>query len=204
MHRILQGLRRVEMQYFPVWVLRTKKGEVHTRPAAGTAASEMWKLNVQAEHTADMPDHKLPLPEIPCRAVLAWAARQGMKASAITATGLTYVPVFALHYRAGGEPFTMVVEASTGDILADYVPPTLGVSWRAIGYSICGSLVVAEAVAWGLTSYVYYLYPIRGLAFCTNYCAIKALVWLVVTSGLIVLFSAPSPSQSRRRSRDKK
>ena len=46
MRRMLQSLGQLKMQFVPVWAVRTRDGTVHTQPAAVTAVSEMWKLDV--------------------------------------------------------------------------------------------------------------------------------------------------------------
>ena len=145
MRELMQGLPRPEMQYFPVWVMRTKHGRVHVEPAAVTAATEMWKLDVESGRIADASprDDALPMPEVPRQAALAWAARRGLDPTTMGEIGLAYVPLYVLHCSHEGELFTVVVEASTGRVLADTPPPTLGLSWRTISYLSYGAFIAA-------------------------------------------------------------
>lgn len=149
MQEVMDGLLRSEMRYFPVWVLRTKHGGAHVEPAVVTAATEMWKLDVEAGRIMATPlrDEVLPMPEVPRQAALAWAARRGVDSATIAEIGLAYVPVYVLHCSHEGELFTVVVEASTGRVLADTPPPTLGLSWRRISYLSYGAFLVAGAIS---------------------------------------------------------
>ena len=149
MQEVMQGLLRPEMQYFPMWVLRTKQGGVHVEPAAVTAATEMWKLDVESGRIVDASprDEALPMPEVPRQAALAWAARGGLAPTTIAEIGLAYVPLYVLHCSHEGEMFTVVVEASTGRVLADTPPPTLGLSWRTISYLSYGAFIAAGVIS---------------------------------------------------------
>jgi hypothetical protein len=149
MQEMMQGMTLPEMRYFPVWVLRTHTGQAHVEPAAVTAATEMWKLDVEAGQVMDaLPrDEDLPMPEVPRQAALAWAARRGVDPGTVAEMGLTYVPVYVLRCAHEGEMFTVVVEASTGRVISDSAPATLGLSWQAISYLSYGSFIVAGVVS---------------------------------------------------------
>jgi len=151
MREVMQGLPRPEMRYFPVWVMRTKHDGVHVEPAAVTAATEMWKLDVESGRIADASpqDDALPMPEpeVPRQAALAWAARRGLDPMTIAEIGLAYVPLYVLHCSHEDELFTVVVEASTGRVLADTPPPTLGLSWRTISYVSYGAFIAAGIIS---------------------------------------------------------
>jgi uncharacterized C2H2 Zn-finger protein len=225
MREVMQELPRAEMQYFPVWVLHTEAGDVHVEPAAVTAASEMWKLNVETGQIVDaLPQGKeLPMPEVPRQVALAWAARRGVDASAIAEISLTYVPVYILHCEHEGELFTVVVEASSGRVMADYPPPTLGLSWQTISYLSYGAFMVAGItsgvlqvagalvllllfeLAGGLSRDLFPFYDL-GLfsAFMLRY-IVNILIWLATMSGLVMVFSGRwKPFRSRRGVHGKK
>ena len=145
MREMMQGMTLPEMRYFPVWVLRTRTGQAHVEPAAVTAATEMWKLDVEAGQVTDAPpgDEELPMPEVPRQAALAWAERRGVDPGTVEEMSLTFAPVFVLHCNHEGELFTVVVEAFTGRVISDNAPATLGLSWQAISYLSYGSFIVA-------------------------------------------------------------
>lgn len=219
MQEVMDGLLRPEMRYFPVWVLRTKHGGVHVEPAAVTAATEMWKLDVEAGRIMATPlgDEALPMPEVPRQAALAWAARRGVDPAMIAEIGLAYVPVYVLHCSHEGELFTVVVEASTGRVLADTPPPTLGLSWRTISYLSYGAFLAAGAISGVLratfTICALLFFGLQGslersahqwCGFPRTMCsfpdltpscmilpqfAISAGVWLATVFGLVMIFS---------------
>jgi hypothetical protein len=219
MQEVMDGLLRPEMRYFPVWVLRTKHGGVHVEPAAVTAAMEMWKLDIEAGRIMATPlrDEALPMPEVPRQAALAWAARRGVDPATIAEIGLAYVPVYVLHCSHEGELFTVVVEASTGRVLADTPPPTLGLSWRTISYLSCVAFLVAGSIS-GVLGGIYAICAFfflgllgslersahqscglpramgsfSGLApacVCLSQYAVNAGVWLATFLGLVMIFS---------------
>jgi hypothetical protein len=199
--REIQEERQAEVQFFPVWVLRTGAGDTHIEPAAVTATSEMWKLDVMAGKAADTlpPDETLPIPEVPCNAALAWARRRGVEPSTIAEIGLAYVPVYFVPYQHENEPYSLLVEASTGRVLADYPPPTLISSWRVIGcLSVVGYLAISVGVGMflnGITiasltqaepsAWLELLVPAPNL----RHWPVFFLVWLAMVSVLVAIFS---------------
>jgi hypothetical protein len=149
MREMMQGMARPEMRYFPAWVLRTHTGQVHVEPAAITAATEMWKLDVEAGQVVDATPvgEELPMPEVPRQAALAWAVQRGVDLGTVAEMRLTYVPIYVLHCAHEGQMFTVVVEAATDRVISDSAPATLGLSWRAISHLSFGAFVGAGIVS---------------------------------------------------------
>lgn len=235
MREMTQGMAPPEMRYFPVWVLRTHTGTAHVEPAAVTAATEMWKLDVETGQVLDaaLGDDELPMPEVPRQAALAWAGRRGVDPNMVAEICLTYVPVYVLRCRHEGELFTVVVEASTGRVISDGAPATLGLSWRAISYLSYGSFVVAGVVSgmlkvvlligmfllsellWPLEDIVKGLGGLYGSAGSCYGCSpsfvlilpfvINAALWLATVFALVMVFSGRwRPFRSWRRARGKR
>jgi hypothetical protein len=213
MREMLQSLKPLKMQYLPVWAVHTRDGAIYVQPAAVTAASEMWKLDVDGTALADVSGIDLPKPEVPCRAALAWLSREGVLPSLIDRIGIVYVPLYLLQDEYEGQPVTLVVEAATGRLLTDYPPANLGLSWNRISFLAYGAMLVAgvlvtlvdlvipaTAPIYGVcrravTSIPYPSWAIRPIRLALYLFELwigslsKPLIWLVVVVLLILIFS---------------
>jgi hypothetical protein len=130
-------------QYFPLWYFKWRDGrgeEEALRPAAATSVTELAKLKIPA---GDMKPYDPALdsqavpPSVPLEAALEWLAQSGAAANrpgrpAIEETAVVHVPLFFYKYTYKNMPYTAVVDAASGTVLASLFPPKSEAPYLAV------------------------------------------------------------------------
>jgi hypothetical protein len=163
---------------FPLWLFRlaTARGEATVvEPAAPTPIAGLADLAIPAGELVPFrgnPEGVLATPAaVPLDTARGWLGeRVGREASArVSETALVEVPLWRFTYQYGGEPFTALVDAATGAVVAAIYPskretPFWGVAivgtllFLVLGAAITNPLI--KLLAFGLAAV-----PVYGLAY---------------------------------------
>jgi hypothetical protein len=135
-------------QYFPLWYFRyggngapagapppgaAAKAPAHAtpelaaiEPAAATSVTELRKLNLPAgdlQHYDPALDAQSEPPTVPLEAAMEWlSANRQVSSAVVRETSLVHIPVYYFKYIYKNQPYTAVVEAATGSVLANIYP----------------------------------------------------------------------------------
>jgi hypothetical protein len=165
-------------QYFPLWYFRYGKNGSPATAAAGKApaadgkapaggelaalelaaassVTELRRLNLPAgdlQRYDPALDGQSEPPSVPLEAALEWLqANRQVPAAAVRETSLVHIPVFYFKYTYKNQPYTAVVEAATGAVLANIYPAKSEAPYLLAGgltalVYLC--LAVSVIVAW--------------------------------------------------------
>ena len=114
-------------QYFPVWYIKYRQQDreiIALEPAAATSVTELRSLNLPAgdlrKYDGSVDAQSTP-PSVPLDAAQAWLKERSGNVEVLE-TSLVHVPLFTFKYIYQNAPYTAVVEASTGKVLANIYP----------------------------------------------------------------------------------
>ena len=125
-------------RYFPLWYFRWKNAgdeQITLRPAAATSVTELANLNLPAgdlrRYDPALDSDSEP-PSVPLEAGRDWFL-QGQPQASIEETALVHVPIFMYKYTYQGNSYTAVVEAASGNVLANLYPAKAEMPYRLVG-----------------------------------------------------------------------
>lgn len=114
-------------EYFPVWhfIYRLPAGEqAALQPAAATSITELTSLRLPAGDLRPYDpalDAQSTPPSVPLEAALAWL-QQAHPGAEVRQSALVHIPIYVFKYTYKGQPYTALVEAGTGTVLANIYP----------------------------------------------------------------------------------
>lgn len=172
--------RRTETSfaYFPVWLLKIKDGDghrIHLEPAAATSVTAMREMPLPA---GDLVRYDSALeaqsvaPSVPLDTVLGWQANVGQRPENIAETSLVHVPMYTYKYEYDGKPFTAVVDAASGRVMANLFPAKAEAPYRTVGLATAATFVCLAGIPlMGLIAD-----PQEGMALGATVCVIGGLI----------------------------
>jgi hypothetical protein len=115
-------------EYFPIWYFlindhNTEK--VLLQPAAATSITEIKQLSLPA---GDLKPHNSAIesqsvaPTIPLDAAKAWTMSRSTLGSQVKQSSLVHIPIYIFKYAYKNQTYTAMVEAGTGQVLANIFP----------------------------------------------------------------------------------
>jgi DNA-directed RNA polymerase subunit RPC12/RpoP len=125
-------------QYFPVWYFKYqgKDGEQELlRPAAATSITELSRLKLPAgdlQRYNPALDAQAAPPSVPLEAALAWLD-DSKQSAVLKEAAVVHVPLYFYKYAFGGKPYTAVVDAASGSVLASLYPPKAEAPYLLVG-----------------------------------------------------------------------
>jgi hypothetical protein len=127
-------------EFFPVWLFKRRspngKEELIVEPAAATSVSEIRQLRVPAGDLRKYDvalDSQAHTPSVPLQAVTKWLEDRRIAASEIAERSLVHLPLHTFKYQYAGKPYTALVEAGTGSVLANIYPAKAEAPYRVAG-----------------------------------------------------------------------
>jgi predicted RNA-binding Zn-ribbon protein involved in translation (DUF1610 family) len=127
-------------EYFPLWYFKQrlpdKREEIWLQPAAATSVSEIRHLNLPAgdlrKYDSGLDSQAHP-PNVPLQAALRWLEAEQVPQSQVAEQALVHIPIYTFKYVFQGVPYTALVEAATGGVVANIYPAKAEVPFRLIG-----------------------------------------------------------------------
>jgi hypothetical protein len=125
-------------QYFPMWYFKRKVGDrevISLVPAAATSITELTSLPLTA---GDLRRYDPSLaaqsaePSVPLPAARAWLESRSGAAEALE-TSLVHIPIYTFKYIFNNQPYTAIVEAASGRVLANLYPAKAEVPYLLVG-----------------------------------------------------------------------
>ena len=141
-------------EYFPLWyfLIRQDTGEkVTLEPAAAISVTEITRLNLPA---GDLKPYDASIeaqsvtPTVPLEAARGWL-NQTYSGAQIKQSALVHIPIYIFKYTYKNQPYTAMVEAGTGAVLANIYPAKSEAPYLLAG---------------GLAGFVYLILAMVGLA----------------------------------------
>jgi hypothetical protein len=116
-------------EYFPVWYFKRRAPEgketILLEPAAATSVSEIRHLNLPAGDLRRYDpalEAQAHMPSVPLASVLGWLEERRIPPQEIAERALVHLPIYTFKYAFAGQPYTALVEAGTGRVLANIFP----------------------------------------------------------------------------------
>ena len=125
-------------RYFPLWYIRWKAGkdeQTSLLPAAATSVTELGRLNLPAGDLRRYDptlDADAEAPSVPLEAGREWFS-QSHPGAQILETALVHVPIFVFKYIFRATTYTAVVDAASGNVLANIYPAKAETPYRLVG-----------------------------------------------------------------------
>jgi DNA-directed RNA polymerase subunit RPC12/RpoP len=141
-----------EFYYFPVWYFKTKDAsgdKIHLQPAASTSVSEIKKLQIPAGalkfyEKDTYNEHEIVKPDVLYDSAQAWLKNSGTPLENIREAALVHIPFYQFHYTFGGQSYTALVEASSGQVYANIYPAKSEAPFRVLfGMSIAAFIIAS-------------------------------------------------------------
>lgn len=141
-----------EFYYFPVWYFKTKDAsgdKIHLQPAASTSVSEIKKLQIPAGalkfyEKDTYNEHEIVKPDVLYDSAQAWLKSSGTPLESVREAALVHIPFYQFHYNFGGQSYTALVEASSGQVYANIYPAKSEAPFRVLfGMSIAAFIVAS-------------------------------------------------------------
>lgn len=153
-----------EFYYFPVWYFKTKDGsgdKIYLQPAASTSVSEIKKLQIPAGALKFYDknvhnDHEIVKPDVLYDSAQSWLQGSGVNLDTVSEAALVHIPFYQFHYTFGGQNFTALVEASSGQVYSNIYPAKSEAPFRILfGLSIAAFIItsiICYAIGFALNS----------------------------------------------------
>jgi hypothetical protein len=141
-----------EFYYFPVWYFKTKDSSgdrIYLQPAASTSVSEIKKLQIPAGALKFYDknlhnDSEIVKPDVLYDSAQAWLQSSGVSLDIVSEAALVHIPFYQFHYNFGGQSYTALVEASSGQVYSNIYPAKSEAPFRIIfGLSIAGFIITS-------------------------------------------------------------
>ena len=160
-----------EFYYFPVWYFKTQDAsgdKIYLQPAASTSVSEIKKLQIPAgalkfyeKNTYN--EDEIKKPDVLYDSAKTWLEGSGVSLDTVKEEALLHIPFYQFYYNCGGQSYTALVEASSGQVYSNIYPAKSEAPFRI--------LFALSIVAFVLTSIICYV-----LGFVLNSGAEEALL----------------------------
>jgi hypothetical protein len=132
-----------KFEYFPVWYFNHRRKssqgeseEILIEPAAATSVTEIRHVKLPAgdlrKYDTALDAQSQP-PTVPLQAAMTWLAERQIPKEEIKEQALVHVPIYTFKYTYKGNPFTALVEAGTGGVLANIYPAKAESPYLLIG-----------------------------------------------------------------------
>ena len=118
----------VSFQYFPVWFFKyeeDKSEQISIEPAAATSITELRRLRLPA---GDLRNYDSSLeaqcqaPSVPLETATEWLHKSKGESASIKETSIVHIPLYTIKYNYDGHTYTALVEAGTGEVIANIYP----------------------------------------------------------------------------------
>jgi len=175
-------IERRDFLHFPMWLVRTRKGEseeVFLEPAAATSISELKKLKIPA---SDLEPYDQAMDEnaveatVPYKAMLSWLKEtHGVEMNDIQEVSLVHLPAHQFKYSYKGRNYTALVDAASGSVFANLFPSKWEAPYRMIG----GVAFVAYFLAALIPLVAFFIGDAAGMG-------VGVLIYIAVALGLAI------------------
>lgn len=136
-------------EYFPLWYFKRRdaqgKEQIWMEPASATSVTEITRLNLPAgdlrKYDPNL-DSQAVTPSVPLEAAQEWLAERGVPKGEVVERALVHLPLYTFKYTYQGNPYTAVVEAATGKVLANIYPAKAEIPYRTVGCLTAGIFLV--------------------------------------------------------------
>jgi DNA-directed RNA polymerase subunit RPC12/RpoP len=147
-----------EFYYFPVWYFKTKDSsgdKIHLQPASATSVSEIKKLQIPAGALKFYDknvhnDHEIVKPDVLYDSAQAWLQSSGIDLNTVSEAALVHIPFYQFHYNFGGQSYTALVEASSGQVYANIYPAKSEAPFRVLFAMGITAFILASIVCYVL------------------------------------------------------
>lgn len=141
-----------DFYYFPVWYFKTKDAsgdKIFLQPAASTSVSEIKKLQIPAgalkfyeKNTYN--EEQIVKPDVLYESAQAWLQGSGVDLNNVSEAALVHIPFYQFYYNFGGQSYTALVEASSGQVYSNIYPAKSEAPFKIIfGLSIVAFIVTS-------------------------------------------------------------
>jgi predicted RNA-binding Zn-ribbon protein involved in translation (DUF1610 family) len=135
------SVTEVVFQFFPMWYFKQRlangREEVALMPGAATAVSDLVHLRLPAgdlrKYSQEVDPQAVP-PTVPLQAAQSWLL-EGTRGAGneIVEQSLVHIPVFIAKYTYKGNFYTALVEAATGEVMANIYPAKAEAPYMLVG-----------------------------------------------------------------------
>lgn len=143
---------KTEFYYFPVWYFKTKDAsgdKIYLQPAASTSVSEIKKLQIPAgalkfyeKNTYN--EDEIKKPDVLYDSAKNWLEGSGVNLDTVTEAALVHIQFYQFYYNFGGQSYTALVEASSGQVYSNIYPAKSEAPFRILfGLSIAAFVVTS-------------------------------------------------------------
>jgi predicted RNA-binding Zn-ribbon protein involved in translation (DUF1610 family) len=118
----------MSFQYFPVWYIKfndQNREQVSLEPGAATSVTELRRLHLPAGDLRKYDyslDSQSQAPNVPLEAALGWLQQSKGAKVEVKETSLVHIPLYTFKYNFQNQTYTALVEAGTGEVLANIYP----------------------------------------------------------------------------------
>ena len=122
------SLAGVTFQYFPVWYIKfndQNREQVSLEPGAATSITELRRLRLPAGDLRKYDyslDAQSQAPNVPLEAALGWLQQSKGAKVEVKETSMVHIPLYTFKYNFQNQTYTALVEAGTGEVLANIFP----------------------------------------------------------------------------------
>jgi len=115
-------------QYFPIWYIKLidqNREQISLEPGAATSVTELRRLHLPAGDLRkydDALDSQSQTPNVPLEAALSWLQQSRPAKFEVKETSLVHIPLYTFKYNYRNQTYTALVEAATGEVLANLYP----------------------------------------------------------------------------------
>jgi hypothetical protein len=143
---------KTEFYYFPVWYFKTKDSsgdKIFLQPAASTSVSEIKKLQIPAGALKFFDknihnDHEIVKPDVLYDSAQQWLQGSGTSLETVKEAALVHIPFYQFHYNFGGQSYTALVEASSGQVYSNIYPAKSEAPFKILfALSIAGFVITS-------------------------------------------------------------
>jgi hypothetical protein len=140
-------------EYFPLWYFLISQNNSETVtlvPAAATSITEITRLSLPAgdlkPHDSAI-DAQSVLSTVPLEAAREWL-NQTHGGAQIKQSSLVHIPIYIFKYTYKNQPFTAMVEAGTGTVLANIYPAKAEAPYLLAGGLTAGIYLILAIFFW--------------------------------------------------------
>ncbi|HMT13093.1 MAG TPA: hypothetical protein PKA39_15905, partial [Ignavibacteria bacterium] len=143
---------KTKFYYFPVWYFKTKDSsgdKIYLQPAASTSISEIKKLQIPAGalkfyEKDTYNEDEIKKPDVLYDSAQAWLQGSGVNLDTVSEAALVHIPFYQFYYNFGGQSYTALVEASSGQVYSNIYPAKSEAPFRILfGLSIAAFVITS-------------------------------------------------------------